>query len=172
MSWSNNLKNTRNLKVKLKHSAVPPRINEDPCGSRSVGPFFTFKCWAGGIYASLVSSHLVQVRCCCLATEASTEPKDGQTDRQGETCSLQVWRSRRFLSSSHSPLAACGGSLCHVAWLGARSPAPNRLLLPPGSKGAPAALGRTDGGTGPSPGTTAHAEMTWSHAFGACLQLA
>lgn len=141
----------------------------DPFGSWSVGPFFTFKCWAGGIYASLVSSHLVQVRCCCLVTEASTEPKDGQTDRQTETCSLQVWRNRWFLSSSHSPLAAGVESLCHVAWPGARSPAPNWLLLPPGSKEAPAALRRTDGGTGPSPGTTAHTEITWSHAFGACF---
>lgn len=59
----------------------------------SVLHFGVFKCWAGGIYASLVSSHLVQVRCCCLLTEASTEPGDGQREEEREICSLNVWRS-------------------------------------------------------------------------------
>ena len=79
-----------------------------------------------------------------------------EREKERETCSVQVWRPSWSLSFSHSPLAACVGSLCHGASLGAHSPAPSWILLPPGRKEAPAALHRTAGETGPSPGTTAH----------------
>lgn len=64
----------------------------------------------------------------------------------------------------YSPLPVYVGSLCHVVSLGAHHHAPSWLRLPPGSKAAPAALHRTAGERGPSPGMTGHTKIhaqTW-----------
>lgn len=57
---------------------------------------------------------------------------------------------------SHSPRPVCVASLCRVVSRGAHPHGPSWLPLPPGSRAAPAALHRTAGERGPSPGTTAH----------------
>lgn len=90
--------------------------------------FSVFKCWVGGIYASRASSHLVQVRCWCLATEASTEPKDGQRGRERQMDREKEGERERLAVCKFGVVDDCCCPFLTHPWL----PASGAFVMSPG----------------------------------------